>query len=99
MLYVIYGRDKPDSGPRRREARPAHLERLRELRRLGRLELVGPLPAIDAPSLEGGVVGSLIVAEFESLEAARQWADADPYVAAGVYESVEVNPFLSVDPQ
>lgn len=99
MLYVIYGIDAPGAGPRRREARPAHLERLRELRRLGRLELVGPMPAVDAPTLEGGVTGSLIVAEFDSLVEARAWADADPYAAAGVYEHVDVRPFFKVDPQ
>lgn len=99
MLYVIYGIDKPDSAALRREARPAHLERLRQLQRAGRLVLAGPMPRIDAPSLEAGVSGSLIVAEFDNLDAAQQWVDCDAYVEAGVYERVEVRPFISVDPQ
>ncbi|WP_420466717.1 YciI family protein [Panacagrimonas sp.] len=94
MLYVIYGIDAPGSGPRRADARPAHLERLQALHREGRIAMVGPLPVIDAPSLEGGIAGSLIVAEFESLDAAKAWVAADPYTEAGVYASVDIRPFL-----
>jgi len=99
MLYVILGQDVPDSLARRRAARPAHLERLQALKAEGRLILAGPLPAIDSPDPgPAGFTGSLIVAEFASQEAARAWADADPYVAAGVYAGVDVRPFLKVLP-
>jgi uncharacterized protein YciI len=99
MLYVIIGRDAPGALPRRRVARPAHLERLQALLAAGRLVLAGPMPAIDAPDPgPAGFAGSLIVAEFASLEAARAWADADPYVAAGVYAGVEVHPYIKVLP-
>ena len=99
MLYAIFGRDVVDSLPRRRETRPAHLERLKLLQAEGRLFAAGPLPAIDSPDPgPAGFVGSLIVAEFASLEAARAWADADPYLAAGVYKSVEVHPYIKVLP-
>ncbi len=99
MLYAIIGRDTPDSLPRRRAARPAHLARLSALAAEGRLLVAGPLPAIDAPDPgPAGFVGSLIVAEFASLAAARAWADADPFVAEGVYASVEVHPYLKVLP-
>lgn len=94
MLYMIYGLDAPDAGPRRAAARPAHLERLHALLAQGRLVLAGPLPKIDAPSLEGGVAGSLIVAEFDSLAEARAWVAADPFSQGGVYASIEVRPFL-----
>ena len=99
MLYVIHGTDRPDSLARRLAARPAHLERLAALRDEGRLLLAGPIPAIDAEDPgPAGFAGSLIVAEFESLEEARAWADADPYVDAGVYERVAVQPFRKVLP-
>lgn len=99
MLYAIIGRDAPDALPRRRAARPAHLERLQALLGEGRLLAAGPLPAIDAPDPgPAGFAGSLIVAEFASLEAARAWADADPYVAEHVYASVEVYPYIKVLP-
>ena len=99
MWYVIIGRDRSDALARRLQARPEHLERLQTLRDQGRLLLAGPMPAIDAADPgPAGFVGSLIVAEFESLQAAQQWADADPYVAAGVYESVEIQPFKKVLP-
>lgn len=99
MLYVIIGNDVPESAPARAEARPDHLARLHALRDLGRLVLAGPTPAIDSPDPgPAGMSGSVVVAEFESLEAARAWADADPYVAAGVYASTEVRPFLKVLP-
>ena len=99
MLYCIIGRDTPGSLLLRRKARPAHLERLETLRDQGRLILAGPNPAIDSPDPgDAGFSGSLIVAEFESLEAARAWAEADPYVAAGVYAEVSVQPFVRVLP-
>jgi hypothetical protein len=99
MLYAIIGRDAPDALPRRRAARPRHLERLQALAAEGRLIVAGPLPAIDAPDPgPAGFTGSLIVAEFASLEAARAWAGADPYVADGVFQGVEVHPYLKVLP-
>lgn len=99
MWYVIFGHDRPDSLKARLEARPAHLQRLEALRDQGRLLLAGPCPAIDAEDPgTNGFTGSLIVAEFASLAAARAWADADPYLATGVYESVDVRPFRRVLP-
>jgi hypothetical protein len=99
MLYAIIGRDAPGALPRRRLARPAHLARLQALEVAGRLVLAGPMPAIDAPDPgPAGFAGSLIVAEFDSLEAARGWADADPYVTEGVFGSVEVHPYIKVLP-
>lgn len=100
MLYAIIGRDVSDSLDRRKTVRPAHLERLQNLQNEGRLVLAGPFPAIDSPDPgPAGFTGSLIVAEFESLEEARTWADADPYVSAGVYAAVDVLPFKKVFPQ
>lgn len=99
MLYAIYGKDKPASLEHRLAARPAHLERLTTLQQDGRLVLAGPFPAVDSPDPgPAGFSGSLIVAEFDSLEAAEAWADADPYVAAGVYAEVTVKPFKKVLP-
>ena len=99
MLYAILGRDVADSLPARQSARPAHLERLQRLQTEGRLVLAGPLPASDSPDPgPAGFSGSLIVAEFESLDEARAWAEADPYVAARVYAGVEVWPFKRVLP-
>ena len=99
MLYAIFSEDVPESLPLRLQARPAHLERLQGLRAEGRLVLAGPHPALDTEDPgPAGFTGSLVVAEFPSLEAARAWADADPYVAAGVYERVTVKPFRSVLP-
>lgn len=99
MWYVIVGHDKPGALPARLAARPQHLARLQALRDDARLLLAGPLPAIDAEDPgPAGFQGSLIVAEFSSLEAAREWADADPYVAAGVYGQVDVYPFRRVLP-
>ncbi|GAA0706801.1 YciI family protein [Dokdonella soli] len=99
MWYAITGTDVPDSLVRRQSARAAHLERLNRLRDEGRLLLAGPFPSIDAedPGL-AGFTGSLIVAEFADLAAAQIWADADPYVAAGVYAQVSVRPFRKVLP-
>lgn len=99
MLYTIVGEDAPDSLGKRLASRPAHLERLNVLQDEGRLILAGPFPAIDSQDPgPAGFSGSLIVAEFPSLEAAQAWADADPYVAAGVYASVAVKPFKKVLP-
>lgn len=99
MLYAIMGEDVNDSLEKRLAARPAHLERLTALRDQGRLILAGPFPAIDSTDPgPAGFSGSLIVAEFESLAAAQMWADADPYVSAGVYARVTVNPFKKVLP-
>jgi len=100
MLYAIIAADVAGSLERRLATRPAHLARLETLQAEGRLILAGPLPAIDAPDPgPAGFTGSLIVAEFESLEDARRWADADPYCNAGVYERVEVKPFKRVFPK
>lgn len=99
MFYAIVALDHPGTLAKRLEARPAHLARLNALKDEGRLKLAGPFPAIDSPTPgEAGFQGSMIVAEFESLEAAKIWADADPYVAAGVYRDVAVRPFLAVLP-
>lgn len=99
MFYAIRGADMPNSLDKRKAARPAHLTRLEQLRDAGRLLIAGPFPAIDADDPgPAGFTGSLIVAEFESLDAARTWAQADPYVAAGVYATVEVTPFRKVLP-
>ena len=100
MLYAILGEDVPGSLERRIASRPAHLARLNDLDAAGRLVLGGPLPAIDSPDPgPAGFAGSLIVAEFESLDTAREWADADPYVAAGVYARVTIRPFRQVFPR
>lgn len=99
MYYAIIGQDHPDSLPRRRATRPAHLERLEILRTAGRLLLAGPFPVLDAEDPgEAGFTGSLIVAQFDSLEAAESWAAADPYALAGVYAGVTVRPFKKVLP-
>ena len=97
MLYAIIGEDRTDSLSARLAARPAHLERLQALQEEGRLLLAGPCPAIDsADPGPAGFVGSVIVADFDSLQDARAWADADPYVAAGVYARVDILPFKQV---
>ncbi len=99
MWYAITGTDNTDSLARRQSARPAHLERLKQLHAEGRLLLAGPFPAIDAEDPgAAGFTGSLIIAEFDDLAAARRWADADPYIAAGVYREVRVQPFRKVLP-
>jgi uncharacterized protein YciI len=99
MWYAIVGIDVTDSLDRRKSARTEHLQRLETLKSEGRLLLAGPFPAIDAEDPgPAGFDGSLVVAEFDSLEAARAWADADPYVEAGVYERVDVRPFKQVLP-
>jgi len=99
MWYVIEGFDGVGVLPARVAARADHLARLIALRDDGRLLLAGPCPAIDAEDPgPAGFSGSVVIAEFESLEKARDWADADPYVAAGVYERTEVRPFRRVLP-
>ena len=99
MLYAIIGGDIPDSLAQRMTARPAHLKRIEELENSGRLILAGPFPAIDSPDPgPAGFRGSLIVAEFDSLSAAKTWADDDPYMLTGVFASVKVQPFRKVRP-
>ena len=99
MWYAIEGHDVEDALPRRLAARQQHLARLHELCDQGRLLLAGPCPAIDAEDPgPAGFSGSIVIAEFASLEDARAWADADSYVAAGVYSRVEVRPFRRVLP-
>lgn len=97
MLYVIYSEDVSDSLEKRAAARPAHIERLKALHDQGRVVIAGPTPAIDSEDPgTAGMTGSLVVIEFETLEEAKVWADADPYVEAGVYKSVTVKPFKRV---
>lgn len=99
MWYAIYATDRPGSADARLAARPRHLARLTELKDAGRLLLAGPFPAIDSEDPgPAGFDGSLIVAEFPDLAGARAWADADPYVAAGVYAEVAVRPFRKTLP-
>lgn len=99
MLYAIIGEDRPDSLADRLASRPAHLDRLKALQEQGRLILAGPFPAIDSSDPgPAGFSGSMIVAKFPSLADAQSWADADPYVAAGVYAKVTVKPFKKVFP-
>ena len=99
MWYAIEGFDGVDVLPRRLAARPEHLARLTALRDEGRLLLAGPCPTIDAEDPgPAGFSGSIVIAKFGSLEDARAWADADPYVAAGVYARVEVRPFRKTLP-
>lgn len=100
MLYAIIGEDVADSLNQRLAARPDHLQRLQQLQDQGRLILAGPNPAIDCENPgAAGFSGSLIVAEFPDLESAKAWADADPYLSAGVYANVIVKPFKRVFPQ
>lgn len=99
MLYAIISQDVENSLEARLKARPDHLARLQQLQDEGRLVLAGPHPAIDSNDPgEAGFTGSLVVAEFGSLEAAQAWADADPYIEAGVYQQVTVKPFKQVFP-
>jgi len=99
MLYAIISEDISNSLEKRKLARPAHLARLQQLNDEGRLLLAGPHPAIDNNDPgEAGFTGSLVIAEFASLEQAQSWADADPYVAAGIYARVVVKPFKKVLP-
>ena len=99
MLYVLQGEDAPESLETRLAVRPAHLARLEALRDEGRLIVAGPMPAIDAPDPgPAGFTGSLVIAEFESLEAAQQWLAADPYVTEGVFARTSVQPYKKVLP-
>ncbi|MEE7627288.1 YciI family protein [Methylobacter sp. Wu8] len=100
MLYAIISEDIADSLEKRLSVRPAHLKRLQELQDAGRLILAGPHPSVDSDNPgAAGFTGSLVVAEFDSLTAAQQWADVDPYIDAGVYAKVTVKPFKKVLPQ
>ena len=99
MLYMIVGLDNENSLENRLSVRPDHVARLQALQSQGRLVMAGPNPAIDASDPgDAGFSGSLIVAEFESLEAARAWADDDPYIKANVYKEVIVKPYIKVLP-
>jgi len=99
MLYAIISQDVDNSLDKRASARTEHIARLQEMKEQGRLILAGPHPAIDNTEPgSAGFTGSLIVAEFDSLQSAQTWADADPYIKAGVYESVTVKPFKKVLP-
>lgn len=99
MLYAIFCEDVPNSLPLRQQARPAHLERLQAMVAAGRIAMAGPHPAIDSNDPgEAGFSGSLIIAEFDSLQEATEWANADPYVSAGVFSKVSVKPFKKVLP-
>jgi uncharacterized protein YciI len=99
MLYAFISEDHPGTLDKRLAARPGHLQRLQALRDAGRLVLAGPHPAIDSEDPgDDGFTGSLVVAEFDSLQAAQAWADSDPYVSAGVYARVTVKPFKKVLP-
>ena len=99
MYYTIYATDTENSLPARLEARPAHVERLKALVEEGRLLVAGPSPAVDSEDPgAAGFTGSVIIASFDTLEDARAWAAADPYVQAGVYANVEIKPFKKVLP-
>ena len=99
MLYAIISQDVEDSFEKRKSARGDHLARLNSLKDQGRLILAGPHPALDTNEPgEAGFTGSLVVAEFDSLAQAQEWADQDPYIAAGVYEKVTVKPLKKVLP-
>ena len=96
MYYIIIAQDNDDSLERRQGARPEHLRRLDELRNQGRLLTAGPTPAIDSEDPGAAGFSSVIIAEFDSQQAARSWADDDPYVTAGVYRDVVVKPYKRV---
>jgi hypothetical protein len=99
MLYAIIGEDSENSLEKRLQVRPRHIERLNRLKDEGRMILAGPFPAIDSNDPgPAGFTGSMIVAEFETLEDAKRWAEADPYLSAGVYRQVTVKPFKKVLP-
>lgn len=99
MWYVIYACDRENSLEARKMARPAHIERVQQLLGQGRLLVAGPMPAIDSPDPgPAGFSGSTIIAEFDTLEDAKQWAATDPYVKAGVYDRVDVKPFIKALP-
>ena len=99
MLYAIIGEDTPGTLDQRLAARPAHIQRLKALQDEGRLIVAGPCPAIDSPDPgPAGFTGSLIIAEFPSLDQAKIWAEADPYIEAGVYAKVTIKPFKKAFP-
>lgn len=99
MWYAIISEDVPNSLSKRQSVRPAHVERLKQLKAEGRLLVAGPHPAIDSEEPgDAGFSGSLVIAEFASLTEAQAWADADPYIEAGVYQQVIVKPYLKVLP-
>ena len=99
MYYAIISQDVENSLEKRMQARPAHIERLKQLNNAGRLLIAGPHPAIDSEDPgDAGFTGSLVVAEFDSLNDAQAWADADPYIEAGVYAHVTVKPYKKVLP-
>lgn len=99
MWYAIVSEDVENSLEKRKSARPAHLERLEKLKAEGRLMVAGPFPAIDSETPgDAGFTGSLVIAEFDSLDAAQAWADDDPYIEAGVYQQVMVKPYKKVLP-
>ena len=99
MWYVIFSQDVENSLERRLSVREKHLARLKDLQEQGRLLVAGPMPAIDSENPgEAGFTGSTVIAEFNSLDDAQAWADADPYIEAGVYEKVIVKPFKKVLP-
>ncbi len=99
MYYAIIAEDHPETLEQRLQARPEHLERLTQLQDEGRLLIAGPHPAIDSEDPgSAGFTGSLVVAEFSDLSSAQNWANADPYIAAGVYNQVTVKPFKLVLP-
>lgn len=99
MFYAIIAEDKPDTQLARIKARPDHLARLEALKSQGKLFVAGPHPAIDSENPgEAGYTGSLVIAEFDSLQAAQNWADADPYIKEGVYGKVTVKPYKKVLP-
>ena len=99
MYYAIISQDVENSLEKRMQARPAHIERLKQLNNAGRLLIAGPHPAIDSEDPgDAGFTGSLVVAEFDSLNDAQTWADADPYIEAGVYAHVTVKPYKKVLP-
>lgn len=99
MYYAVMSTDVPDSLKKRKSVRDKHLDRLNQLKQQGRLLVAGPHPALDTESPgDAGFTGSLVIAEFPSLEDAKTWADADPYMAAGVYKTVTVKPFNKILP-
>jgi len=99
MYYAIIATDNPDSLEKRKASRPAHLARLQELNQQGRLMVAGPHPKVDSQDPgDAGFSGSLIIAEFASLQAAEAWAAQDPYIEAGVYQAVTVKPFIAALP-
>jgi uncharacterized protein YciI len=99
MWYAILAEDHPNSLENRLSVRPAHLQRLQDLQAEGRLLVAGPHPLVDSEDPgAAGFSGSLVIAEFDSLDSAQQWADADPYIAAGVYAKVVIKPFKKVLP-